>query len=76
MRHILYFLRERGAIYRDGKDIESLIKEEAFLDFHDGYIFLSAHRDSIFSEFRGSGKSGVIEGGGNSQEAEELGVKG
>jgi HD superfamily phosphohydrolase len=38
MRHILYFLRERGAIYQDGKDIESLIKEEAFLDFHDGYI--------------------------------------
>lgn len=38
MRHILYFLRERRAIYRDGAQIEQLVKGDAFLDFHDGYI--------------------------------------
>ena len=38
LRHILFLLRDHGHIYRDGKEIEQLVLEEAFLDFHDGYV--------------------------------------
>ncbi len=38
LRHILFLLRERGEIYRDGKAIESMILTDDFLAFHDGYV--------------------------------------
>jgi len=38
LRHILFLLREKGAIVSDGKQIEQMVRGDDFLDFHDGYV--------------------------------------
>ena len=38
MRHILFLLREKGKICRDGNEVEEMVRGDEFLDFHDGYI--------------------------------------
>lgn len=38
LRHILFLLREHGAIARDGDAIEELVLTDQFLHFHDGYV--------------------------------------
>jgi HD superfamily phosphohydrolase len=38
LRHILFLMRQGGTIYRDGTAIESMICEDEFLRFHDGYL--------------------------------------
>jgi len=38
LRSILYLLRNKGKIYRDGAEIERMVAEDEFLNFHDGYV--------------------------------------
>lgn len=38
LRHILFLLKEHGAIYRDGAEIEKMVLTDKFLKFHDGYV--------------------------------------
>ncbi len=38
LRHILFLLREHGAIPKSGEKIEELVLTEEFLSFHDGYV--------------------------------------
>jgi uncharacterized protein len=38
LRHILFLLREHGAIPNSGEAIEELVLGDTFLSFHDGYV--------------------------------------
>jgi hypothetical protein len=54
LRHILFVLRERGAIYPDGNAVESMILTDDFLAFHDGYV------DGVVQKFAKAGSTDAV----------------